>query len=195
MDLRGIIAITGKAGLFKVAAQGRNNIIVQSLENGKKFPAFATDKVSSLEDISLYTNEKEAPLSGVYDKLAEKTEFSKSLVHTEPIETLRAELKSVLPNYDETRVYDTDVRKFFQWYNILVEKGFISKENTAAKEELKESGDKMEASVKARSNTANKLSAGQAQSLITGNVNSSGSGTSGKSKSNTETKQKTTGGI
>jgi hypothetical protein len=192
MDLRGIIAIGGKSGLFKVAAQGRNNIIVQSLDSGKKFPAFSSDRVSSLDEISIYTHDKDVKLTDVYDKLAASTDFAKSLAHTEPIDKLRSTLKGVLPNYNEEKVYDQDVRKFFQWFNILVDKGFISKDNKAA-EELKESGDKLEASVKAKSNTVNKLAAGQTQSLITGNVNSSGS--SSAKKGSTETKQKTTGGI
>ena len=74
MDLKGIISISGKAGLYKVAANGRNNIIVQSLDNDKKFPVFATDKISALEDISIYTYEEDVPLTDVYVKLAKLEE-------------------------------------------------------------------------------------------------------------------------
>jgi hypothetical protein len=128
MELKGIIAIAGKPGLYKVAAQGRANIIVQSLENDKKFPAFASDKISALDDISIYTYEKDVPLTEVYIKLAEKENFGKSIDHKEEPKKLREYLVTFLPDYDAERVYDTDVKKLFQWYNILVERGVITKD-------------------------------------------------------------------
>ncbi|MBL7899481.1 MAG: DUF5606 domain-containing protein [Crocinitomicaceae bacterium] len=128
MELKGIIAIAGKPGLYKVAAQGRANIIVQSLENDKKFPAFASDKISALDDISIYTYEKDVPLTEVYIKLAEKENFGKSIDHKEEPKKLREYLVTFLPEYDAERVYDTDVKKLFQWYNILVERGVITKD-------------------------------------------------------------------
>lgn len=128
MDIKGIIAIAGKPGLFKVAAQGRNNIIVESLDNGKKFPAFASDKISALEDICIYTHEEEVPLAEVYTKLAEKENYSTSISHKEEPVKLRAHIASYLPDYDEARVYDNDLKKLYQWYNILVDKGYITKE-------------------------------------------------------------------
>ncbi|MBK9592597.1 MAG: DUF5606 domain-containing protein [Crocinitomicaceae bacterium] len=128
MDLKGIIAIAGKPGLYKVAAQGRNNIIVQSLENDKKFPAFASDKISALDDISIYTYQKDVPLTEVYLLLCEKENFKPSISHKEEPKKLREYLVTFLPDYDAERVYDTDVKKLFQWYNLLVEKGIITKE-------------------------------------------------------------------
>ena len=128
MDLKGIIAISGKPGLYKVAAQGRNNIIVESLDNGKKFPAFATDKISALEDISIYTYESDVPLVDVYDKIAAKNDFKTAISHKESAADLRDALTEVLPDYDEERVYDSDIRKLYQWYNILVDKGLVTKE-------------------------------------------------------------------
>ena len=139
MNLKGIISIAGKPGLFKVAAQGRNNIIVQSLETSKKFPAFATDKISALEDICIYTYEEDVPLAEVYSKLAETANFEKSLSHKEKPESLRAELEKFLPDYDQDRVYDTDIKKLFQWYNILVEHGIVSKENEKQESEVAQS--------------------------------------------------------
>ena len=135
MNLKGLIAISGKSGLYKVAAQGRNNIIVESLDTGKKFPAFATDKISALEDISIYTYEEDVPLSDVYTKLAEKVDYGKAISHKEKAETLKKELTTFLPDYDEDRVYDSDIRKLFQWYNILVDKGFVVKEEDSSEEE------------------------------------------------------------
>lgn len=127
MDIKGIIAISGKPGLFKVAAQGRNNIIVESLDSGKKFPAFATDKISALEDICIYTYEEDVPLQDVYTKLAEKESYKSSISHKEKPAALREHIQSYLPDYDEDRVYDQDLRKLYQWYNILVDKGVIVK--------------------------------------------------------------------
>ena len=127
MDITGIISISGKPGLFKVAAQGRNNIIVQSLDNGKKFPAFASDKISALEDICIYTYEEEVPLLDVYTKLAEKEGYKASISHKESPAKLREHVATYLPDCDEDRVYDQDLKKLYQWYNILVDKGFIVK--------------------------------------------------------------------
>jgi len=127
MDLKGIISISGKAGLFKVAANGRNNIIVQSLDNNKKFPVFATDKISALEDISIYTYEEDVPLTDVYTKLGELEGYKKSINHKEPGAKLREKTLEFLPDFDEDRVFDGDLKKLFQWYNILVENKIIEK--------------------------------------------------------------------
>jgi hypothetical protein len=131
MNLKGLIAISGKPGLYKVAAQGRNNIIVESLDTGKKFPAFATEKISALEDISIYTYEEDVPLSDVYDKLAKKANYVAAISHKENSAKLREELSSFLPDFDEDRVYDSDIKKIFQWYNILVAKGYVVKEDAS----------------------------------------------------------------
>lgn len=142
MDIKGIIAISGKPGLFKVAAQGRNNIIVQSLENNKKFPAFASDKISALEDICIYTVDEEVPLLEVYTKLAKKEAYKKSISHKESPEKLREHLSTFLPDFDEERVYNSDIKKLFQWYNILVDKGIIVKEVKEEKADKKKDAKK-----------------------------------------------------
>ncbi|MCG8576141.1 MAG: DUF5606 domain-containing protein [Flavobacteriales bacterium] len=160
MDIRGIIAISGKPGLYKVAAQGRNNIIVQSLETAKKFPAFASDKISALEDISIYTYEEDVPLSEVYQKLAELEDYKASIHHKEPADKLRERLSEFLPDYDQDRVYDQDIRKLFQWYNILVEHGFITKD-AEENEEMDESDKKLKAAIKSSENSPNKDAAEQ----------------------------------
>jgi len=132
MDIKGIIAISGKPGLYKVAAQGRNNIIVESLDSGKKFPAFASDKISALEDICIYTYEEDVPLIDVYTKLAEHEGYKASLSHKESADKLREHITNYLPDYDEDRVYDSDLRKLYQWYNILVDKGLVFKSDEKA---------------------------------------------------------------
>lgn len=138
MDIKGIIAISGKPGLYRVAAQGRNNIIVESLDNGKKFPAFASDKISALEDICIYTYEEDVPLAEVYEKLAKKEGYKASISHKENPAKLREHIETFLPDWDEDRVYDQDLKKLYQWYNILVDKGFIVKEDKKASKKEKE---------------------------------------------------------
>lgn len=135
MDLKGIISISGKAGLFKVVAQGRNNIIVQSLGEKRKFPIFSTDKVSALEDISIYTYEEDVPLIDVYKKLASHEDYKKSISHKENGAALRERTTAFLPDYDEDRVHDSDLKKLFQWYNILVDQGIVDKNNSSTEEE------------------------------------------------------------
>jgi len=175
MDIKGIIAISGKPGLFKVAAQGRNNIIVQELGSNKKFPAFAADKISALEDISIYTQEDDIPLGEVYEKLAKKESYGKSISHKEDSSKLREHLRSFLPDYDQDRVYDQDIRKLYQWYNILVDQGFISKDGESSAD-LEDSDTKLKAALKANENTANMEAAALAKP-IQKTKGSKGSGT------------------
>ncbi|MFK8044275.1 MAG: DUF5606 domain-containing protein [Crocinitomicaceae bacterium] len=134
MDLKGIISISGKAGLFKVVAQGRNNIIVQALGDKRKFPIFSTDKVSALEDISIYTYEEDVPLLEVYDKLAKHEDYKVSINHKENGVALRERTAAFLPDYDEDRVHDSDLKKLFQWYNILVNQGLVTKSEDSEEE-------------------------------------------------------------
>ncbi len=125
MNLTGIIAISGKPGLFKVVAQGKSNLIVESLEDGKKIPAYSTDRISALEDISVYTYEEDALLSSVFDSIFKKENGGIAPSHKEDKNTLENYLLEVLPNYDQERVYFSDVKKIFQWYNLLHKSGNI----------------------------------------------------------------------
>jgi len=137
MDLKGIISISGKPGLYKVVAQGRNNIIVKSLNDERKFPVFATDKISALEDISIYTYEEDLPLVEVYKKLGDLEGYKKSINHKENGNVLREKVVQFLPNYDEERVFDTDLKKLFQWYNLLIDKKIIVKPKAEKKSPAK----------------------------------------------------------
>lgn len=139
MSLRGIISISGKGGLYKVIAQGKNNVIVESLEDGKKFPAFASNRISALEDISIYTIDEDVMLGEVYQKMFDKLSGAKALDHKSDVAELRAFLAEVLPNYDEERVNNSDIKKLFQWYNLLQAAGLLNaeevSENAATEEE------------------------------------------------------------
>lgn len=150
MDLSGVISISGKPGLFKVVAQSKNNIIVESLIDNKRIPAYSTDRISALEDISIYTYEEDVPLKQVYISLAKKEDCKEGPSHKESLNTLSAYLEEILPDYDQDRVYPSDIKKLFQWYNILQKAGLITleeekEEEKKGEEEKKEKEEKKEA--------------------------------------------------
>jgi hypothetical protein len=150
MNLSGIIAISGKPGLYKVIAQGKNNIIVESLIDKKRVPAYSTDRISALDDISIYTTDEDAPLKAVLTSIYKKEEGNACLSHKEDLSKLEAYLKSILPNYDTERVYPSDVKKVFQWYNLLLSSGNLSIEEEGEVENKEDvgSGKEKTASVK-----------------------------------------------
>ncbi|MBL1280183.1 MAG: DUF5606 domain-containing protein [Fluviicola sp.] len=135
MDLSGIISISGRPGLYKVIAQGKNSIIVESLIDKKRFPAYSSDRISALEDISIYTMEEDKPLKDIYTDILAKIGNSEAPSHKEDITTLQEFLVDILPNYDDERVYPSDIKKLFQWYNQLFKAGVIKQEEK--KEEKK----------------------------------------------------------
>ncbi len=125
MNLESIISVTGKPGLYKVLSQIKNGLIVESIVDGKRTPIHATDKVSALSDISIYTNDGDMPLEEIYGVIYEKTGGKSAVDHKAKPEELRSFMTSVVPNYDADRVYNSDLKKMFQWFNVLVEKGLL----------------------------------------------------------------------
>jgi len=119
MNLTGIISISGKPGLYRVVAQGNNNVIVESLEDGKRFPAHSNNKISALDDISIYTYEEDVPLKDVFTSIYEKEKGGVAISHKESAAKLVEYMMTVLPKYDQERVYSSDIKKLFQWYNLL----------------------------------------------------------------------------
>ena len=119
MDLKDIISISGKSGLFKVVGKSKNNVIVESIIDKKRFPIFNSNKISALTDISIYTYDEEILLSDIYRKIYESNDGKKTLVYSEDISKLRKKLEEFVPNYDKEQVYNSDIKKLFQWYNIL----------------------------------------------------------------------------
>jgi hypothetical protein len=166
MNLSGIISISGKPGLFKVIAQGKNNIIVESLLDQKRSPAYSTDRISSLEDISVYTTDEDAPLKNILESIYKKEDGKACPSHKEDLTALCAYLKEILPNYDEERVYPSDVKKIFQWYNLLLSSGNlipsedenISSDSTVIEETKKEPKKKVATDKKEVSKTAKVVS-------------------------------------
>lgn len=126
MNLTGIISISGKPGLYKVVAQTKNSIIVESLSDGKRIPAYAKDRISALEDISIYTYSDDTPLKEIYQTIYDKENGGEAPSHKGSANELKAYLSEILPDYDEERVYPSDIKKLFQWYNILQKSGNLT---------------------------------------------------------------------
>jgi hypothetical protein len=120
IQLKDILAISGKGGLFKFIAQARNGIVVESLEEKKRHVAPATARVSSLEDIAIFTYEEEVPLADIFFMIHEKSDGKETISHKAPAEDLKSQFKELVPEYDEDRVYISDIKKVFQWYNQLL---------------------------------------------------------------------------
>lgn len=136
--IKGIIAITGKPGLFKLLSRGKNALIVEELRTGKRQPAYNHEKVISLADISMYTEGGDVPLGDVLEALSAKTDCKPVDVKGfKSDEEIRDFFGEVLPTYDRDRVYTTDIRKLFNWYNQLLAAG-ITKFKADEAEETEE---------------------------------------------------------
>ncbi len=124
MSLEKILAIGGKPGLFKLLTQTRSGFVAESLLDGKKITVGMRGNVSVLSEIAVYTLEEELPLSRVFQKIKEKENGQKTAIgHKASKIDLEAYFFDLLPNYDEDRVYPSDIKKVIQWYNILHENG------------------------------------------------------------------------
>jgi hypothetical protein len=143
MDLSKILAISGKPGLYKMISQTKSGFIVESLADGKRFPVFAHERVSSLEEISIFTTtEDDLPLKKVFRKIHTKTEGKPAPDPSSGNETVKKFFLEAIPEYDPERVYVSDMKKALAWYNILVEKEMM---DLSEDEEMKEDeSDKVE---------------------------------------------------
>ncbi len=123
--LKTILSISGKPGLYKLVTQGKNMLIVESLIDKKKIPAYAKDKVISLGDIAIYTETEEEPLYKVLTSIKEKEEGKACSFNAQKAnpEELREYMAGILPNFDRERVYPSDIRKLITWYNLLIKAG------------------------------------------------------------------------
>ena len=122
--LKTILSISGKPGLFKLVSHGKNMLIVESLADKKRVPAYAKDNVNYLADIEIYTDEAEVPLHEVLTSVKNKENGQQASIPTsaKPDE-LRAYFAEILPNFDRERVYPSDIKKLISWYNILIGAG------------------------------------------------------------------------
>ncbi|MDT8401194.1 MAG: DUF5606 domain-containing protein [Bacteroidales bacterium] len=145
MVLKDLMAIAGSPGLYKFIAQGKNAVIVENLETGKRTSAHGAAKISSLEDIAVFTETEEIPLAEVFDKIFEKEEGAETINYKSSPAELKKYFGELLPEYDRERVYVSDIKKIVQWYNILHSLDMLIKEATdSAEDEDSQSGNKDE---------------------------------------------------
>ncbi|TWV12475.1 hypothetical protein FQ707_09600 [Bacteroidaceae bacterium HV4-6-C5C] len=132
--LKTILSISGKPGLYKLISQGRNMLIVESLIDKKRVPAYGNEKIISLGDIAMYTDTDDVPLKDVLQAIKEKeggNAISMELKKATP-DDLRDYLAEVLPTFDRERVYVSDIKKLISWYNILIAAGLTDFETEQA---------------------------------------------------------------
>ena len=132
--LRTILSISGKPGLYKLISRGKNMLIVEALDATKKRqPVHGTDKVISLGDIAMYTDEEEIPLYQVFANVKAKEEGNLATLDIKKASAneLHEYMAAVLPNYDRDRVYNNDIKKLISWYNILISNGITEFEEVA----------------------------------------------------------------
>ncbi|WP_299063147.1 DUF5606 domain-containing protein [uncultured Polaribacter sp.] len=136
MEFNKIIAITGKPGLYKVISQSKNAVIAESLLDKKRLAINAAQNLSLLENIAIYTYEEDVPLLNVFTSIFEKTAGKEAISHKENNKVLTTFFSEVLPNYDDERVYASNIKKVIQWYNILIKVGmdFSKVEETTTEE-------------------------------------------------------------
>ncbi len=135
--LKGILAISGQSGLFKMITESKNSIIVESLDTGKRMPAYSTSRISALEDIAIYTDTEDVPLKDIFKAIYEKEDGGKTISHKSSANELKTYFEEILPDYDKDRVYVSDIKKVMLWYNILQEKEML---DFTEEEEEKETG-------------------------------------------------------
>ena len=128
MVLKDLLAISGSPGLYKFIAQGKNAVIVEHLETGKRTSAHGSAKVSSLEEIAVFTNTDEVSLSEIFDKIYKKEDGSASISHKSSADDLKNYFSELLPEYDRNRVYVSDIKKIIHWYNLLHSLGMLEQE-------------------------------------------------------------------
>ena len=130
MELKDFISVAGKSGLHTIVGKSKNNVIVESLKDKKRFPIFNTNKISALSDISIYTYDEEILLSEVFDRIQKKYQKDAAISHLEKGDELRKVFEELIPNYDQEQVYNSDIKKVFQWYNILYETNNLIQEES-----------------------------------------------------------------
>lgn len=129
MDLKDVLAISGFPGLYKMISQGKNALIVENLETGKRMPAHARHKISAMEDIAIFTETEDKPLKDFFRALYEKMQ-GKEVDPPKKMagDDIKALFEEIIPDYDRDRVYVSDMKKALEWYNLLIRKGMIDTE-------------------------------------------------------------------
>ena len=141
MSLQKILAISGKPGLYDLKIQTRTGFVAESLLDGKKITVGLRANVSLLSEIAVYTYNEEVRLAEVFKAIATKENEGPAISHKETDEKLKAYFREILPEFDEDRVYTSDIKKVMNWYNLLQSKGMISIEALTAKEKPEEASE------------------------------------------------------
>ncbi|SDS42195.1 hypothetical protein SAMN04487764_2181 [Gillisia sp. Hel1_33_143] len=124
MGLEKILSISGKPGLYELTAQTRGGFVAKSVTDGKKIAVNVRNNVSLLSEIAIYTYTEEVPLGEIFQKISDKEEGKKAIDHKSNKKELEAYFSEILPDYDVERVYQSDIKKVLQWYNLLIDNGF-----------------------------------------------------------------------
>lgn len=132
MSLEKILSISGKPGLYHLKNQTRNGFLAESLLDGKKISVNSRHNVSLLSEIAIYSLTEEVPLRKVFAKIYEKENGGEAINHKVSKDELEEYFFNVMPDYDEDRVYASDIKKVIQWYNLLNKNGYtdFSEEET-----------------------------------------------------------------
>ena len=135
MKLEGIINVSGKPGLFKIISRSNNTIIIESLTDQKRTAIYSHNQANLLDEIGIYTYNDTVPISDIFTEIAKKTSCGPSINHKSSKDELMNYFRDILPEYDEDRVYISDIKKVIQWYNIMQSVNLIkiSKKETKKK--------------------------------------------------------------
>ena len=136
MDLKGIMSISGKPGLYKHISQTKNGIIVESLIDKKRMQAFASAKISALQDIAVYTDGEDKPLADILRNIFKKENGAKCIDNKANPEAIKTYFQGILPEYDKERVHVSDMKRVISWYNLLHENNLVDLEKS--EDEIKE---------------------------------------------------------
>lgn len=140
MSFQKILAISGKPGLYELKVQTRSGFVAESLLDGKKITVGLRSNVSLLAEIAVFTYNEEVKLIDIFKSIATKENGEATISHKETDDKLKSYFREILPEYDEDRVYTSDIKKIFNWYNILQPKGYVTLDalNAEVKEETAE---------------------------------------------------------
>jgi hypothetical protein len=154
IDLTGIISISGQPGLYKIVAQSKNGIIVEGLTDKKRINVYSSTKVSTLSDISMFTTGDDKPIEEIMTSIFEKEKGGAAVDNKADDKAVEKYFSEILPDYDKDRVYVSNMRKLFSWYNTLQSTG-----NLKEKEEKKDSEEKVKLPKEEKAKAAKKTSA------------------------------------
>ena len=146
MDLKGILAIGGRPGLYKMVSQSKTGLIVEGMDDNKRFPVYTAHQISALEEISIYTYEEDVPLVEVFEKMFNILDGKDPISPKSSKNELLKFFSTILPDYNEEQVYASDIKKVIQWYIVLNKSGFMvfdkKEEETKTEEKAEESKSK-----------------------------------------------------